>query len=88
MLERRAWWLANRPKHPTLLDQEFEAVVAFLEHSPNTLAVLREIGRAGVRRKLMPGTRHHVYYVVTDDVVLILTIANAQGRHLPDVTAK
>ena len=85
LLERGAWWLEHRTKNPGLFEEEFESVVAFLEHITTALAVLEEIDRPGVRRKLMPRTRHHVYYVVTGDTVRILAVANARGRHPPDL---
>lgn len=85
---RRAWWLANRDKAPSLFSEELRHVVAKLR---NNTDVARQRysghGAATVWRLLMPRTRHHLYYQRDEqtNTAIVLLVANAvalAGPHL------
>lgn len=65
------WWRENRPAAPTLFRQELHAALRLIASSPSVGTVFKK----EARRVRMPGTRHHVYYVVDVDQALIIVVA-------------
>lgn len=68
------WWRWNRPAAPGLFAEELAAAIDLLQQAP-------EVGRRypypevkGVRRVLLRATRHHVYYVPTENAVIVLAV--------------
>lgn len=85
ILEIDLWWRENRDKAPDLFEQElalaFKTISAAPEagmHHPHP-----EIG--GVRRVVMRATRHHVYYVVRQDHVLVVAVWSAVKELGPEL---
>jgi plasmid stabilization system protein ParE len=80
----QAWWTTNRRAAPDLFREELRAALATLSESPAAGTPYRiSSGVAGMRRILMPRTRYHVYYVVTDEQRRVLVHAvwhTARGR--------
>jgi plasmid stabilization system protein ParE len=81
-----AWWRANRTASPELFSQELAEVFA-------TIAVAPDAGRRyvhpqvkGVRRVPLRATRNHVYYVATDDAVVVLAVWGAVKGSGPDLS--
>ena len=85
----QAWWTASRPAAPDLFLEELRGAVAKLQDSPNAGTPYRSSSSvAGVRRILMPRTRHHVYYLVTEEerkvrVHAVWHTARERGPELP-----
>jgi plasmid stabilization system protein ParE len=80
------WWRENRRASPNLFIDE-------LLHAFDTLAQAPLLGRPyrrssvpGVRRLLLPATRHHVYYVPNDHDVIILAVWHAERGAGPSLT--
>ena len=83
---RRAWWVANRPAASAAFDEELADVVRELELRPASLPVLLKRDGFDVRRRLMPRTACHVYYLIHDErgVVEIVALWGASmGRRPP-----
>jgi hypothetical protein len=85
---RRAWWLANRGKAPSLFADELRLVVAKIRD--NTDAARQRYsgdGAATVWRLLMPRTRHHLYYQRDEqtNTATVLLVANAIALAGPDL---
>jgi plasmid stabilization system protein ParE len=72
---RRAveWWQANRGDAPSLLIDEFEQVVCLLEEMPGIGPKFARANSPGIRRILMRGSNHWVYYA-TDPKRLVLYV--------------
>ncbi len=67
------WWRENRPDSPELFVEELADVFVLLASSP--FAGRRYPSKvAGVRRVHLRATRHHVYYRVEGDDVVILRV--------------
>ena len=68
------WWREHRPAARALFDDELRAA--------QLGSVYEAAGGLEYRRRLMPETRHHVYYrVVGPDLVRILAVWSAvRGR--------
>jgi hypothetical protein len=91
--DKRAWWEQHREKAPRLFVQELAAAVAKLREG--TDADRQKYAARGGRiiwRLLMPRTRHHIYYRVTDATgtdatgdVEIITVWNAVAAAGPEV---
>ncbi len=85
----QAWWRTNRPAVADLFHEELRAALTKLAGSPAAGAPYRaSSGVPGMRRILMPRTRYHVYYVVTDEGERVLVhavwhTARGQGPRLP-----
>lgn len=79
-----AWWREHRDKAPDLFEQELS--IAF-----KTIAAAPSAGKrypypdADVRRVLMRTTRKHVYYIESDDHVLVVAVWNAVSGGGPDL---
>jgi plasmid stabilization system protein ParE len=71
------WWRENRLASPELFAEEFAAALSTVATSPAVGRSYRSRSVAGVRRVLLRATRHHVYYVATDDTVIVLAVWGA-----------
>jgi plasmid stabilization system protein ParE len=77
----RDWWREHRPAAPELFEQEVASLFALLAESPEIGPAVPVRGARGVRRALLPMTRHHVYYQVRRDSVLVVAVWSAvRGR--------
>ena len=80
------WWKRNRPAAPDLFTQELNRALELLGDAPDIGARYRQAGITGLRRLILPATRHHVYYVHDAEKaeVLVLAIWSAvRGRRPP-----
>ncbi|MBA3455765.1 MAG: hypothetical protein H0T42_21900 [Deltaproteobacteria bacterium] len=85
---RRAWWLANRDKAPSLFADELRHVVSKLRKNTDvTRQRYSSHGAATVWRLLMPKTRHHLYYQRDErtNTTTVLLVANAVALAGPDL---
>ena len=60
--ERAIWWIQNRPKNPWLFDDELNEAETYLRQAPEGPKVHLIRNGIEIRRYLLAGTRHHVYY--------------------------
>ena len=76
------WWREHRPAARALFDDELRAALDQIRRAPHLGSVYEAAGGLEYRRRLMPETRHHVYYrVVGPDLVRILAVWSAvRGR--------
>jgi len=86
--EKRAWWEQHREKAPRLFVEELAAVVAKLREGTDK-EHQQYAARSGriIWRLLMPRTRNHVYYRVSEAArdVEILMVWNAVAGATPDL---
>ena len=86
--DKRAWWELHRDKAPRLFVDELAAVVAKLRDGADSdrQQYAATSGRV-IWRVLMPKTRHHVYYRLseTGKEVEVLLVWNAVAAAGPDV---
>lgn len=86
--EMRAWWVAHREKAPGLFIEELALIVGKLRDG-NDAERQAFTTRSGivVWRLLMPRTRRHVYYRVSDrgDEIVVITVWNATAGAPPDL---
>jgi plasmid stabilization system protein ParE len=80
-----ALWRTNREKAPDLLREELAAAFATISVAPSA-GRRQHHAEADLRRVVMRSTRHHVYYVVRDDHVLVVTVWGAIKGAGPDLT--
>lgn len=70
-----AWWKKNRPAAPNLLRQEIKDALDLLKASPEIGASYECEGIPSLRRRLLPRTRYHLYYVYDDKAAQIVVLA-------------
>ncbi len=78
-----AWWRKNRPKAPTLFEDELEEAIDEIGSQPLVGVVHEIVGGKTFRRIMLRKTKQHVFYCVddTNGVVVIHTIWGARrGR--------
>jgi plasmid stabilization system protein ParE len=73
----RAWWRENRASSPSLFDEEVAAAIERIAASPGVGAIYPSSFGRTVRRLLMPKTQNHVYYVVRETEVVVLSVWGA-----------
>jgi plasmid stabilization system protein ParE len=56
------WWRRNRTKAPALFRDELRRAFALIAEYPDAGPIAEDISLPGVRRVLMAGTGHYVYY--------------------------
>ena len=86
ILELDLWWRANRDKAPNLFEEELAIAFETISKAPGVGKPYASPDVSGVRRILMRATRHHVYYVVQDDQVLVLAVWGAVKKLGPDLS--
>jgi hypothetical protein len=77
------WWTQNRGAAPNLFVEELADALSLLEMEAGVgvRCVHREI--PGLRRYLLRSTRYHVYFVYSDDLVVVIGIWGAMQRTTP-----
>jgi plasmid stabilization system protein ParE len=80
----KTWWRRNRAAAPDAFDQELEAVLERIVQSPSS-GTLYEQGdlEVPVRRVLLPKTKHHVYYAMDGNDVVVLSVWGTPRVHGP-----
>ncbi|HYC87701.1 MAG TPA: type II toxin-antitoxin system RelE/ParE family toxin [Thermoanaerobaculia bacterium] len=56
------WWRRNRTKAPNLFREELRRAFALIAEYPEAGAIAEDVELAGVRRVLLVGTQHYIYY--------------------------
>ncbi len=81
------WWRANRPASANLFAEELAASFDTVGQTPNICRVYRHPTIPGMRRVLLRGTRYHVYYVQSGDMVSVLAVWHARRGVGPPLRA-
>ena len=81
----KTWWLTNRPLTPELFDEEIAAAIERIGAGPGLGAIYPSSFDRTVRRVLMPRTKNHVYYVVRESEVVVLSVWGAPRAKGPKV---
>jgi plasmid stabilization system protein ParE len=71
------WWRENRTAAPDLFLDELTLALHLLRDAPFVGVAYDDADLAGVRRVLLRSTRNHVYYVVTRDEVVVVSVWGA-----------
>ena len=71
------WWRKNRLAAPDLFAQELGAAFETISTHPGAGRRYAHPVQHGVRRTLLRACRYHVYYVATDDEIVVLAVWNA-----------
>lgn len=80
----KTWWRRNRPGAPDAFDQELEAVLERIVQGPSSGALYEQGDlEVPVRRVLLPKTRHHVYYAMDGNDVVVLSVWGTPRGHGP-----
>jgi len=80
----KTWWRRNRSGAPDLFEQEFAAALDRIAQLP-AAGKLYEEGDldVSVRRVLLPKTLNHVYYTVSEQDVVVLSVWGALHERGP-----
>jgi plasmid stabilization system protein ParE len=73
----KTWWQNNRPASPHLFDEEMAAAIEQIGAAPALGAIYPSSFGRTVRRVLLPNTQNHVYYLIRDDEVVVLSVWGA-----------
>jgi plasmid stabilization system protein ParE len=79
----KTWWQRNRPTSPDLLVEELAAAIDQIRSAPTVGAVYPSSFGRTVRRLLMPKTKNHVYYLVGESEVVVLSVWGAPRGRTP-----
>ena len=80
-----AWWRRNRKDSPGLFSSELAGAFSTLEVAPRTGRRFRRGELRGVRRIHLPATRHHIYYLVGTQAVIVLAVWGSVKGSGPDL---
>ena len=80
-----AWRRENRTAAPALFAEELAAIFELLESTPYIGRSYRHPTVKNVRRVLLRATRYHVYCVVRDEAVIVLSVWSALRGSGPDL---
>lgn len=80
------WWFENRRASPHLFQDELAAAFELLTVTPFAGIAYPHRRVSGVRRLLLRATRYHVYYVVGDKWIEVLTVWSAVRGRGPNLT--
>ncbi len=85
--EIAAWWRENRSAAGSLVHDELERCIALIESSPDAGLRFHRTAVPGVRRLVMPRTKHFVYYIHDEPnaVVYIIAIWGAPKGGAPEL---
>ena len=72
------WWRENRLAAPELFAQELASAFETIATHPGVGRRYPDVRVVGVRRTVLRACRYHVYYVATDDEVVVLVIDAAR----------
>jgi plasmid stabilization system protein ParE len=76
-----AWWRQHRPDAEDAFRAELSAAIEAVSITPAIGRVYRR--RPAVRRWMLPTSRHHLYYALGEDVVVIMRVWSALRRRPP-----
>jgi plasmid stabilization system protein ParE len=79
----KTWWQTNRPTSPNLFDQELAAALEQIQTAPSVGAVYPSSFGRTVRRLLMPKTKKHVYYLVRENEIVVVSVWGAPRARGP-----
>lgn len=77
------WWTENRPSAPQAFREDIEAAFAILVCQPGIGAKVANIGLAGVRRLHLSRIRHHLYYRVKEEDLVVLALWHTSRGNRP-----
>lgn len=69
------WWRRNRTKAPNLFRDELRRAFALIAEYPEAGAVPEDVELTGLRRVVLVGTQHYVYYRVNASARRIEVVA-------------
>jgi plasmid stabilization system protein ParE len=69
------WWRRNRTKAPTLFREELRRAFNLIAEYPEAGALVEDAELANVRRVLLVGTRHYLYYRLNEALGRIEVLA-------------
>jgi plasmid stabilization system protein ParE len=81
----KTWWQKNRPNSPDLFDEEMAAAIEQIGAAPALGAIYPSSFGRTVRRLLLPKTQNHVYYLVRNDEVVVLSVWGAPRAKGPEL---
>ncbi len=81
-----SWWRENRLASPDLFAQELANACATIAAAPEVGHRYPHPNVAGVRRLVMRATRHHLYYVMGDEAVVVVAVWGAIKGSGPDLS--
>ncbi len=81
----KVWWQRNRPAAPDLFDEEMTAAIEQIGAAPILGAIYPSSFGRTVRRVRMPKTQNHVYYVVRENEVVVVSVWGAPRGQGPKV---
>ncbi len=78
----KTWWRRNRPGAPDVFEQELNAALERIVHGPSSGTIYEQGDlEVPVRRVLLPKARHHLYYTIDGNDVVVLSVWGApRGR--------
>lgn len=79
----KTWWQKNRPAAPDLFDEELAAAIEQIWAAPTIGAIFPSSFGRTVRKLLMPKTKNHVYYLVRENEVVVLSVWGAPRGRTP-----
>src|SRR5262245_26911106 len=65
------WWWENRPAAPSLFAEELEAAIHLIAEHPDIGEIFADARRPGIRRSLLPRSKHWLYYVHDEPRTLV-----------------
>ncbi|MYM84409.1 type II toxin-antitoxin system RelE/ParE family toxin [Duganella sp. FT50W] len=69
-----SWWRHNRPAAPDAVEDELTRIFALLASRPDLGAQASNAKLASVRRIYLAKIRHHLYYRVQTNAVILLAL--------------
>ena len=83
------WWRRNRPKAPNLFRQELRRVFKLIAEFPEAGGPAEDVELAGVRRVLLGGTQHYLYYRPNEETerIEVLAVWSTSRGEPPPITA-
>jgi plasmid stabilization system protein ParE len=83
----KTWWRRHRNKAPDLFERELDEVLERVLATPTLGTEYEGEGTdVRVRRVLMRKTQNHVYYAVTAEEVVVLTVWGARKQRGPKLS--
>jgi len=81
------WWRAHRTKAPNLFREELRRAFGLIALHPEIGAAAEDVDLPGVRRVLLGGTQHYLYYRVDDvkqriEVLALWSTSRGEGPPL------
>lgn len=82
------WWRENRLAAPDLFAEEFASALDVISTQPGVGRRYPHRSIGGLRRTLLRACRYHVYYVATDEEVVVLSLWNAVRGSGPPLASR